>query len=95
MSTPSTQSVTEEIRVLIARRNINQKVLSAGADIKPATLSRKMKGEHPFDIWELERIAAYFEVPITDLFGRPKHTSPDIDREHDLTFRDDRELATL
>lgn len=46
--------------------------LAAATGIEKSTLGRKLKGA-PFKVDELEAIAAYFDVPITDLFGTPSH----------------------
>jgi len=63
------RTVAEEVRVLLTRRAITQKVLAAEIGMGQPQMSRRLKGHVPFDVDELEAIAAFFDVPITDLFG--------------------------
>jgi transcriptional regulator with XRE-family HTH domain len=66
----SAQSVvTEEIRVLMARRRVTQADLGEALGMKQATFSKRMTARKEWSVSELEAIAAFFDVPITDLFS--------------------------
>lgn len=67
MSAQST--VTEEIRVLMARRKITQAELGSAIGMQQATFSKRMTGRKEWSVTELDAIAGYFDVDITDLFG--------------------------
>ena len=66
---PTREVVAEEIRVLMARQRMSGRGLARAAGLNEATVSRRLNAEYPFDVDELERIAAIFGVPITALFG--------------------------
>ncbi len=73
-SSSARSTVAEEIAVLMARRGrMTNKQLAEETGIEQSTLGRKLKGTHPFNIDELGAIAAFFDVPITSLFGAPLH----------------------
>jgi transcriptional regulator with XRE-family HTH domain len=63
--------VVEEIRALMGRRRVSQKQLGEALGLAQPTMSKRMNGKIPFDLDELDAIAEFFDVPITDLFGRP------------------------
>lgn len=63
------QAVSEEIRALMGRRRVTQTALGIAIGMSQPAISRKLKCEVAWDIDELEAIASYFDVPITDLFG--------------------------
>lgn len=67
------QLVAEEIRALKARRNDTQEALAAHLGRSQSYVSRRLTGEYPFDLDDLELIAARYDVPITDLFPRTNH----------------------
>lgn len=62
----------EEIRVLLARRRISAAELARRAGMKQSTLARRMTGEMPFDLDELETIADVLGVPVHDLIPRTR-----------------------
>ena len=79
--TSANTTVAEEIAVLMARRGrMTNAALSEATGIEKSTLGRKLRGLADFKVSELESIAAYFDVPITDLFGSDlgtTHRSPE------------------
>jgi transcriptional regulator with XRE-family HTH domain len=66
--TNATSSVAGEVRAWAARRGKTQKAVGVAAGIAKSSLSRKWRGETPFDVDELDRICAVLDVPITALF---------------------------
>lgn len=61
------EAVAEEVRVLIARRRLNQTVLAGAIGMSQSALSRRLSTEKPFDLDELEALANYFDVPLSAL----------------------------
>lgn len=71
------QVVTENIRALMARRGIKQPQIMALLKLSQPAVSRRLSGQHPWNIDELERIAVAFEVSIAELLGTaPEGTLP-------------------
>lgn len=72
-NTQANTTVAEEVAVLMARRGrMTNAALAAATGIEKSTLGRKLNGKADWRVSELEAIAAFFDVPITDLFGREK-----------------------
>lgn len=46
------EAVAEEVRVLIARRRLNQTVLAGAIGMSQSALSRRLSTEKPFDLDE-------------------------------------------
>jgi transcriptional regulator with XRE-family HTH domain len=72
------EAVAEEVRAAMARgrrgRRVSQTELAAYLEMGQSSLSRRLSGEYPFDVDELDRIAAYLNVPTTDLlFGGSRY----------------------
>ena len=72
MDTPSNARylVAEEIRAHMARRRIKQAQIALVTGKSQSYVSRRLTGDVPFDLDDLENIAALMDVPITDLFPR-------------------------
>ena len=71
MSTLNEQ-VAEEIRVMLARRNISASELARRTGITQRSMSRRITGEKAIDMMDLERIAAVLEVKVADLLPRER-----------------------
>lgn len=69
MSAPLNTFVVEEIRAGLARRRVTQDQLAAAIGISQATMSRRLAGTQPFTVPELERVAAFLDVPLGSLVG--------------------------
>ena len=65
-----TQRVAEEVRALMARRRISQEVAAQAIGRSQSYMSRRAKGEMPFDVTDLERLAKLLDVPVTQLLPR-------------------------
>ncbi len=52
-----TQRVAAEVRASIARKGVNQSAIAEQAGMSNASLSRKLRGQYPFDVAELIAIA--------------------------------------
>lgn len=63
------QRVALEVRVLLTRRQLRGADLAAALDVSPASISSKLNGRTPFSLEEVERIAEWLNVPLTDLLG--------------------------
>ena len=82
-STANREAVAEEVRALMGRRRVSGTRLAKALGMSQSALSRRLNGEHPFDIDELFAVAEHFGVAITALFGRPKSgcvTADDVER---------------
>jgi transcriptional regulator with XRE-family HTH domain len=71
------QRVSENVKVLMARRGVRQPQIMAILGMSQAAVSRRLNGQHPWDIDELERISEAFEVPVTELVWAPQSPRPD------------------
>ena len=60
--------VAENVRVLMARTRTKQNTLANALGMTQGAVSKKLNGDRPFTLDEIELVAAHFEVPITDLF---------------------------
>lgn len=74
-------SVSEEIRVLMARRRTSQTKLAELLGRSQPYISRRMNAKEPWDLDDLVGIAAYFDVPVTDLFPHDAGGAMSSDRE--------------
>lgn len=62
-------AVAEEILALMGRTRTRQNTLARAIGISQPSLSKRLSGQHPFDLDELTSIAAYFGVEISDLLA--------------------------
>jgi transcriptional regulator with XRE-family HTH domain len=61
------EGVAEELRALLARRQISGKQLAAHLGISQFAVSRRLRGETPFTVDELTAIAEFLGVSLHDL----------------------------
>lgn len=68
---PTTYSdaLAAEVRAGLGRAHLSQTDLAAAIGVSPATMSRKLTGQHPFNTDELERIAAHLRVSPSSLLA--------------------------
>jgi len=59
-----------EIRAELGRQNRSATQLAAATGISPATLSRRLQGKKPFYFEELEVIAQFLGLPLSELTAR-------------------------
>lgn len=67
MSTNLRSAVAANVRAELARRRLRQADVAAALGMTTSALSRRLTGETPFDVDELEALAAHLELPITGL----------------------------
>jgi len=60
--------VSENVRALMARTKTKQQSLADALGMTQGAVSKKMNGDRPFTLDELELVASHFGVPITVLF---------------------------
>lgn len=60
-------AIAEEVRALMGRRRVTQEKLAAAIGMSQPSLSKRLFGVVPWTIDDLEAIADYFGVKITDL----------------------------
>jgi transcriptional regulator with XRE-family HTH domain len=65
--TPLRARVAEEIRALMGRRRMSGAALARGIGENQQYVSRRLTGEVPFDIDDLEKIAALLDTSVTAL----------------------------
>lgn len=61
------RSIAAEVRAAMARKKVRQAPLALALDMSQSALSRRLNGEHPFDVAELDRVAAYLGVTLDEL----------------------------
>lgn len=66
------QRVSENIRVLMARRGVKQPQIAEILGISQAAISRRMNGQTTWNVDDLEQIGAAFEVSVAELIGTPE-----------------------
>lgn len=88
------ERTAEEIRVLLARRNISAAELARRTGLKQPYVSRRMTGDVAWDIDDLERIARALNVEVADLLPRvnegrvlPTGGQPRAERGDGITIR--------
>lgn len=64
------QNVAAEVRASAARHEYTQEMVGELLGLKQSAISRRYKGQVPFDVDELELLAKAWDVPITEFFPR-------------------------
>lgn len=77
--------VAENVRVELGRRNLAKTTLVPVLGVSYTAVQRRLTGELPMDIVELDALAAFFSVPLTTLLAGV----PTLD-----ALADDREVAS-
>lgn len=78
MDTTMNERVAEEIRVLLARRQITATELARKAGMTQRSISRRITGEKTIDVDDLERIARALDIPVTALLPPAGNSSPNV-----------------
>jgi transcriptional regulator with XRE-family HTH domain len=71
--TPNQQrraAIAGEIRAELARQNLTYKALSEATGIPAATMTRRLKGTRPFYLEELQSIAQFLGLTLSELTER-------------------------
>ncbi len=61
------QSVAAEVRAEMARQSKTQADLGRVLGVVQPAISLRLRGKRPFKLDELERLADYFDVPLSSL----------------------------
>ncbi|GAA2681933.1 helix-turn-helix domain-containing protein [Actinoplanes palleronii] len=64
--------VAEEIRALMARRQMSGRTLATKLDVSPSWVSYRLSGKQPIDINDLFRIANALDAGVHDLLPPPE-----------------------
>ena len=72
---PLRVTIAEEIRALMARRRLSAVRLGVAIGRSQSYMSRRLTGEVPFDLDDLDAICATLDVPISALIGSPEPKS--------------------
>jgi transcriptional regulator with XRE-family HTH domain len=67
----SAQAVAGEVRAALARQRFSGRQAALRLGWTPPYLSRRLIGEIPFDVADLQAIADLLELPITVFFEQP------------------------
>lgn len=67
-----TRTIASGIRAEMARQELTQQALAPQIGMSQQALSRRLRGEHPFDTAELERVAAALGVPVAEFLSAPQ-----------------------
>jgi len=62
--------VAAEVRAEIARRCTPRDELAKALDVSPATLGRRLAGDLPFTVNEVELVARFFDLPVSTFLIR-------------------------
>jgi transcriptional regulator with XRE-family HTH domain len=73
--TPLAVGVAEEIRALLGRRQIRQSQLARQLQVTEQWLSVRLRGLHPLDLNDFDRIARELKVEIIDLIPKDRRTA--------------------
>ncbi len=68
-------AVASEVRALMGRFQVSQTALSQAIGIAQSGLSRRLRGDVPFDVDDIYTIAAYFDVPVTSIVADDSGTT--------------------
>lgn len=68
-ATPTYELVAAEIRAEMARQRMSQATLAELLQTSQPTVSRRLSGELPFDLAQLEQIATVLRVPMSRLLA--------------------------
>jgi transcriptional regulator with XRE-family HTH domain len=71
MSTLLPGRVAAEVRAEMARQQVNQQTIAEALKRSRQHLSRRLTGEIPFDVAELEIIAQALGVPVAQFLSSP------------------------
>lgn len=63
------EQIAENVRVLLARRQIVQADLARAMGMSNTRLSRRIRGVAPFKAEELAAVADFLDIPISDLLA--------------------------
>jgi transcriptional regulator with XRE-family HTH domain len=63
--------VAEEIRAVLARRRISGKEMASALGLSQFAMSRRLRGETPFSLDELDAVARHLGVPVSSLITDP------------------------
>lgn len=69
------QIAAAEVRAELARRRIPQSALAYTLKMSEVSISRRLRGETPFDINELVAVAEFLQVPVTRLLPTTGHAA--------------------
>lgn len=70
------ETVASEVRSILGRRMVSQRELARALNVSPNYMSRRIRGELPFDIEELMAIARLLDIPITELVDQEGDFDP-------------------
>ena len=63
------ERVAAEVRAEMARQHASQTALATILNTSQAAVSRRLRGQVPFDVTELETIAGHFGVPVSQFIA--------------------------
>lgn len=70
MGTEATRLVAEEVRAALGRKMLTASALAEAVNMTTSTMSQRLRGQSPFTVDELARIADALDVPIRSFFPR-------------------------
>jgi transcriptional regulator with XRE-family HTH domain len=63
----SRETIAEEIRALMARRQVSQTELAQAVGVSQATFSERIRGRKPFNLDQLDAIAEHLNVSVESI----------------------------
>lgn len=70
MTTSLSETVAAEVRAELARKRVTGTKLASHMNVSHAYVSRRLSGETPFDVNDLDQIAQLLDVPATSFLAR-------------------------
>jgi transcriptional regulator with XRE-family HTH domain len=64
------EQIAEETRAMLARRRLTGRQLATKLGWSPQALSRRLTGQLPFTVADLEAVAQVLDIPVTRLLPR-------------------------
>lgn len=64
-----TPTVAENVAVLLHRSQVKQQTVAHRLGMTGATMSRRMSGQQPWLLWEVQALAEFFGVTLDELAG--------------------------
>lgn len=69
MASNLSEKISSEVRAELARQRLSQAEVATAMGRSQAYLSRRLSGETPFDVDDLDRLTEILGVPVTALLG--------------------------
>lgn len=70
-----TQRVASEVRAEMARQHVSQRQIAEALGVDQSQVSRRLRGEIALNTTELEQVANFLGVPVTNFLVTPERAA--------------------